>query len=128
LKIDEPLMGVSVSVNTSPLAGKEGSKITLNDLKSRLKEEAENDVALTVITEAKGTGSVQVRGRGDLYLLYHVGTSAFSLKSYEEKASSFQSLLLKSSTKKMKKDRSLSQLKKSNLKWKTGSAILSWIR
>jgi GTP-binding protein len=40
LKIDEPLMGVSISVNTSPLAGKEGSKITLNDLRSRLKEES----------------------------------------------------------------------------------------
>lgn len=37
LKIDEPLMGVSISVNTSPLAGKEGSKITLNDIRMRLK-------------------------------------------------------------------------------------------
>jgi len=59
-------MGVSISVNTSPLAGKEGTKVALNDLKTRLKEEAENDVALTVITEAKGSGAVQVRGRGDL--------------------------------------------------------------
>lgn len=66
LKIDEPLMGVSISVNTSPLAGKEGTKVTLNDIKNRLKEEAENDVALTVIADGKGTGSVQVRGRGDL--------------------------------------------------------------
>lgn len=33
LKIDEPLMGVSISVNTSPLAGKAGSKLTLGDLK-----------------------------------------------------------------------------------------------
>jgi len=41
-------MGVSISVNTSPLAGKEGTKFTLNDLKVRLKEEAENDVALSV--------------------------------------------------------------------------------
>jgi GTP-binding protein len=40
LKIDEPLMGVSISVNTSPLAGKEGTKFTLNDIKSRLKDEA----------------------------------------------------------------------------------------
>lgn len=38
LKIDEPLMGVSISVNTSPLAGKEGSKITFNDIRVRLKE------------------------------------------------------------------------------------------
>lgn len=66
LKIDEPLMGVSISVNTSPLAGKEGTKVTLNDIKNRLKEEAENDVALTVISDARGSGAVQVRGRGDL--------------------------------------------------------------
>lgn len=43
-------MGVSISVNTSPLAGKAGSKLTLNDLKMRLLEEAENDVALTVLS------------------------------------------------------------------------------
>jgi len=30
-------MGVSISVNTSPLAGKEGSKITLNDIRVRIK-------------------------------------------------------------------------------------------
>lgn len=57
-------MGVSISVNTSPLAGKAGSKLTLNDLKMRLLEEAENDVALTVLGEGKS--SIQVRGRGDL--------------------------------------------------------------
>ena len=59
-------MGVSLSVNTSPLAGKEGTKITLNDIKSRLKEEADNDVALTVDLDNRSTNSVQVRGRGDL--------------------------------------------------------------
>lgn len=65
LKIDEPLMGVSISVNTSPLAGKEGTKITLNDIKMRLKEEGENDVALSIHSEGK-SNSIQVRGRGDL--------------------------------------------------------------
>jgi predicted membrane GTPase involved in stress response len=30
-------MGVSINVNTSPLAGKEGTKLALNDLKVRLK-------------------------------------------------------------------------------------------
>jgi len=38
LKIDEPLMGVSISVNTSPFAGTEGSKLALNDLRVRLRE------------------------------------------------------------------------------------------
>lgn len=68
LKIDAPLMGVSISVNTSPLAGKEGSKFTLNDIKMRLKEEADNDVALSVDLDNRNTNSVQVRGRGDLHI------------------------------------------------------------
>lgn len=38
ISIDEPLMGVSISVNTSPLAGRAGSKVTLNDIKQRLLE------------------------------------------------------------------------------------------
>jgi GTP-binding protein len=79
LKIDEPLMGVSISVNTSPLAGKSGSKVALNDLKQRLEEEAENDVALTVVSEGKS--AIQVRGRGDLYFWGYAGTSAFCWRS-----------------------------------------------
>jgi GTP-binding protein len=35
-KIDPPLMGITVSVNTSPLAGKDGTKISFNELKKRL--------------------------------------------------------------------------------------------
>ena len=66
LKIDAPLMGVSISVNTSPLAGKEGQKLTLNDIRSRLLEEAENDVALEVSSSGKNAGTIQVKGRGDL--------------------------------------------------------------
>ena len=58
-------MGVSISVNTSPLAGKEGSKITLNDIRMRLKEQAQNDVALSLSADSK-SNSIQVRGRGDL--------------------------------------------------------------
>lgn len=40
IKIDPPLMGVSLNVNTSPFAGKEGTKLTLADIKNRLLEEA----------------------------------------------------------------------------------------
>lgn len=68
LKIDEPLMGVSINVNTSPLAGKEGTKVSLNDLKQRIKEEAENDVALFVDLGGKSSTSIMVRGRGDLHI------------------------------------------------------------
>ena len=59
-------MGVTITVNTSPFAGKDGSKLTLNDLKNRFIEEAENDVALEVITGSDKSSGVTVRGRGDL--------------------------------------------------------------
>ena len=81
-------MGVSISVNTSPLAGKAGSKVTLNDIKQRLLLEAENDVALFV--NSQGKSSIQVRGRGDLYASLDTDTSVFCFKSCEEKGSSFR--------------------------------------
>jgi predicted membrane GTPase involved in stress response len=31
-------MGVTINVNTSPFAGREGNKLTLNDLKTRFKD------------------------------------------------------------------------------------------
>lgn len=68
LKIDEPLMGVSINVNNSPLAGKDGDKLALNDLKTRIKEEADNDVALFVDVGGKNSTSIMVRGRGDLHI------------------------------------------------------------
>ena len=68
IKVDPPLMGVSVNVNTSPFAGKEGTKMTLNDIKNRLIEESENDVALDVNPGGKTSTSVMVKGRGDLHI------------------------------------------------------------
>jgi GTP-binding protein len=59
-------MGVTINVNTSPFAGKEGTKLTLNDLKVRFKEEAENDVALFVNSGGSNSNGIIVRGRGDL--------------------------------------------------------------
>lgn len=68
VKIDPPMMAISVNVNTSPLAGKEGEKLTLNDIKSRLIEESENDVALLVESGKNKTNAITIRGRGDLHL------------------------------------------------------------
>ena len=68
IKIDPPMMAISVNVNTSPLAGKEGEKLTLNDIKNRLTEEADNDVALLIESGKNKTNAITVRGRGDLHL------------------------------------------------------------
>ncbi len=35
-KIEPPMMAISINVNTSPLAGREGDKFTLNEIKTRL--------------------------------------------------------------------------------------------
>lgn len=68
IKIDPPMMAISINVNTSPLAGKEGDKLTLNDIKNRVIEESENDVALLVESSKNKTNAITVRGRGDLHL------------------------------------------------------------
>lgn len=47
-------MSISINVNTSPLAGKEGKKMSKNAIKSRLIEESDNDVALKL--EGVGEG------------------------------------------------------------------------
>lgn len=63
------MMSISINVNTSPMAGKEGEKFTLNEIKTRLLKEMENDVALIVDTSSSSkSNSVSVRGRGDLHL------------------------------------------------------------
>ena len=63
------MIGVTLNVNTSPLAGKESLKSTTTNIKDRLKKEAENDVSLIVKFEEKGTSKgYQIQGRGDLHL------------------------------------------------------------
>lgn len=50
LPIDPPMLSLNVYVNTSPLAGQEGDKITFSQIRERLMKEAENDVALKVVS------------------------------------------------------------------------------
>lgn len=70
IPIDPPIMSVSIASNTSPLAGKDGGqKLTYNQIKQRLQEESENDVALRVGgLDKKDGNSLMVEGRGDLHL------------------------------------------------------------
>ncbi|KRX04699.1 Translation protein, beta-barrel domain [Pseudocohnilembus persalinus] len=70
IPIDPPIMSISVNVNTSPLAGKEGKKLSKNQIKQRLKIESENDVALKVegIDDKVDSNDIVIKGRGDLHL------------------------------------------------------------
>ncbi|MAR56040.1 MAG: translational GTPase TypA [Rickettsiales bacterium] len=65
--IDPPTMAITISVNDSPFAGQEGSKVTSRMIRDRLMAEAETNVAITV-TESDSKESFEVGGRGELQL------------------------------------------------------------
>ena len=65
--IDPPTMAITISVNDSPFAGQEGSKVTSRMIRDRLLAEAETNVAITV-TESDGKDAYEVGGRGELQL------------------------------------------------------------
>lgn len=65
--INPPTMAITLSVNDSPLAGQEGSKVTSRMIRDRLMAEAETNVAITV-NESAGKDSFEVGGRGELQL------------------------------------------------------------
>jgi GTP-binding protein len=58
---------MTVSVNDSPLAGREGDKVTSRLIRARLIREAEGNVAIRV-REAEAKDSYEVAGRGELQL------------------------------------------------------------
>jgi len=65
--IDPPTLAMTFSVNDSPLAGREGSKVTSRMIAERLYREAEGNVAIRV-RESAERDSVEVSGRGELQL------------------------------------------------------------
>ncbi len=65
--IDPPTLAMSFSVNDSPLAGREGSKVTSRMIRDRLNREAEGNVAIR-ITESDSKDAFEVAGRGELQL------------------------------------------------------------
>lgn len=67
LPIDPPTLSMVFSVNDSPLAGKEGKKVTSRMIRDRLFREAEGNVAIQV-TESANKESFEVAGRGELQL------------------------------------------------------------
>ncbi|HZL58924.1 MAG TPA: translational GTPase TypA [Stellaceae bacterium] len=65
--IDPPTLTMTFSVNDSPLAGREGTKVTSRLIAERLKREAQGNVAIRV-EESEDKDSVAVAGRGELQL------------------------------------------------------------
>ncbi|MGD0141999.1 MAG: translational GTPase TypA [Rhizomicrobium sp.] len=64
--IDPPTLAITVSVNDSPMAGREGEKVQSRVIRDRLLREAEGNVAIHV--RETGEGSYEVSGRGELQL------------------------------------------------------------
>ena len=67
IKVDEPTLQMTFSVNDSPFAGQEGKLVTSRQVRDRLMRELETNVALRV-EETDSPDKFQVSGRGELHL------------------------------------------------------------
>ena len=65
--IDPPTMSVTITVNDSPFAGKEGKKVTSTVIRDRLLAEVETNVAIT-FAESANKDAFEIGGRGELQL------------------------------------------------------------
>ena len=73
ITVDEPSLTMTIGINTSPLAGKDGTKLTARLLKSRLDAEIIGNVSLRVDSGDR-SDSWSVQGRGELQLAVLVET------------------------------------------------------
>jgi GTP-binding protein len=73
VSIAEPNLGMTIGINTSPLAGKSGKKLTARQIKDRLEQELVGNVTIEVV-EGDQTDTWEVRGRGELQLAVLVET------------------------------------------------------
>jgi GTP-binding protein len=67
LTVDEPSLSMTIGINTSPLAGRDGTKLTARLLKNRLDAELVGNVSLRVFPTER-PDAWEVQGRGELQL------------------------------------------------------------
>jgi GTP-binding protein len=65
--VDDPSLSMTVGINTSPLSGQDGDKLTARQVKSRLDAELVGNVSLRVLTTDR-PDAWEVQGRGELQL------------------------------------------------------------
>ena len=68
IPIDPPMISLQITYNDSPLKGTEGDKCTINLIRERIIQEAEDDVSLRVNEATVGGDRIEIAGRGDLHL------------------------------------------------------------
>ncbi len=67
ISVDEPSLSITLGVNTSPMAGREGKKVTARLIKARLDREIIGNVSIRV-TDTERPDAWEVQGRGELQL------------------------------------------------------------
>jgi GTP-binding protein len=67
MRIDEPAMAMTIGINTSPLSGRDGDKVTARLVKGRLDQEVVGNVSIRV-RETERPDAWEVQGRGELQL------------------------------------------------------------
>ncbi|HXV06044.1 MAG TPA: translational GTPase TypA [Solirubrobacterales bacterium] len=68
ITVDEPSLSIVVGINTSPLAGQEGSKLTARQVRARLDAELVGNVSIRVV-DTERPDAWEVQGRGELQLV-----------------------------------------------------------
>jgi GTP-binding protein len=67
ITVDEPSLSVTIGINTSPLAGQDGSRLTARQVRDRLDAELVGNVSIRVI-DTERPDAWEVQGRGELQL------------------------------------------------------------
>jgi GTP-binding protein len=73
IHVDEPSLSMTIGINTSPLSGQDGSKLTARMVKNRLDQEVVGNVSIRV-KEINRPDAWEVQGRGELQLAILVET------------------------------------------------------
>jgi GTP-binding protein len=73
LMIDEPSLSMTIGINTSPLAGQDGTKLTARQVETRLEQELVGNVSLRLLPTER-PDAWEVQGRGELQLAVLVET------------------------------------------------------
>jgi GTP-binding protein len=68
ITVDEPSLSITVGINSSPLAGKDGSRLTARQIRDRLDQELVGNVSIRV-RETQRPDTWEVEGRGELQLV-----------------------------------------------------------